>query len=60
MNHLKIMLLWLNGLVFLESCQSVNSFVPASGDPRGPYIDAEGSAKLSSKTTGLKSLWGPC
>lgn len=35
-----MMLPWLNGLVFLEPRQSVNSSVPAFGEPRGTSIDA--------------------
>lgn len=34
------MLPWLQGLMFLESCQSVNSSVPAFGEPRGTSMDA--------------------
>ena len=56
MNHLKMMLPGLKGLGFLEPCQSVNSSVPHSRDPRGTSIDAEGSEKPSSKPLGSKSL----
>ena len=59
MNHLKMMLPWLKGLGFLEPCQSVNCSVPHSVDPRGTSIAAEGSAKPSSKTTGLKKPLRP-